>query len=902
MCFRDSLITAAEAAIPKTKPSSKRKLRGVPYWTSKCASAVRKREQALAASRSNKTADAYINYKKQKAICRRVIKDTKQEYWESYCDTLTDTTKLTSVWRMAKSMQGSSSPASIPTLVEGGITCKTNAEKAELFASKFSSYSARNNQTQEFIKKSTFLEQTWAKPSKDAESQPCILDHDIEYHELASAIKQCKRGSAPGADHISYEMIQHLSKSSLLTLLDIYNEIWKTGALIPEWKHSIIIPIKKPNNSAHDANSYRPIALTACLCKVMERIITNRMLWYLDSNHLLNDIQAGFRSNRSTLDQLLRLHTDAFNSIKAKKYTVAILLDFTKAFDLIWHEGLLHKMRKLGLTGRAYKWVLDFLTNRTIQVRIGADLSSVKNMEMGTPQGSVISPLLFLIMIADFPESSTLQTSLFADDSSVWKSGGSLKHIQLELQTHLNKICQWCTDWGFVINSKKTVCIIFTRKRKFNQPQDLQINGSSVEYVKEAKFLGMIFDANLTWNKHATYIKSRIKVRINLMRMVSGLNWGAGKRPLVAIYRALVRSVIEYGLELYSSASKSTIKILESIQAQCLRICCGALKSTPIIALQNECGEAPIVLKKTEILMRHAARIISNPNNPTKDSLTDTWHSYIPRFYGTSVSHQIMPIQPTLDNLVKKNPSPTPPWNHIALQIDTDLSKAIQKKSQNDLVIKQLALCHMTKYHQYTAIYTDGSKEQEKTACAFVTADQATTYRLPDDSDIIEAELQAIEMACKYLTIQAEIKKAVIYTDSITALDLLISIKQHDYKVYTDPIQTTYHGLQLNGTDVVLVWVPSHVGIPGNEAADHHAKLGRSLPLNNTKKGERTIKYCNKKTHEWMIEAWQYQYDKQPKALHYKQIEPKVSSEIKYTSNHRRTEVIITRLIDFRFR
>ena len=187
-------------------------------------------------------------------------------------------------------------------------------------------------------------------------------------------------------------MIQHLSKTSLLILLDIYNEIRSTGKLIPEWKHSIIIPIKKPNTSAHDVNSYRPIALTACLCKVMERIITNRMLWHLDTNHLLNDAQAGFRSNRSTLDQLLRLHTDAYNSIKAKKFTMAILIEFTKAFDLIWHERLLYKMRKLGLTGHTYKWIHDFLSNRTIQVRIGASLLSIKNMEMGTPQGSASLP------------------------------------------------------------------------------------------------------------------------------------------------------------------------------------------------------------------------------------------------------------------------------------------------------------------------------------------------------------------------------------------------------------------------------------------------------------------------------------------------------------------------------
>ena len=106
-----------------------------------------------------------------------------------------------------------------------------------------------------------------------------------------------------------------------------------------------------------------------------------------------------------------------------------------------------------------------------------------------------------------------------------------------------------------------------------------------------------------------------------------------------------------------------------------------------------------------------------------------------------------MAIQESLDHLNQITPSPIPPWNYIDLQIDTDLYNTINKKANNDLAIKQMALCHMTKYSQYTAIYTDVSKEQAKTACAFVTIDQATAYRPPDESDIVEAELQAILMA-----------------------------------------------------------------------------------------------------------------------------------------------------------
>ena len=187
------------------------------------------------------------------------------------------------------------------------------------------------------------------------------------------------------------------------------------------------------------------------------------------------------------------------------------------------------------------------------------------------------------------------------------------------------------------------------------------------------------------------------------------------------------------------------------------------MKSTPIIALQNECGEAPIPLRKTEILMQHAARITSNPTNPSKESLADTWHSYIPRFTGKSIYEQITPIQTSFDNIVKRTPSPNPPWAHNVPTIDTQLSNLVDKEKQNNLVLKQSTLAYMAKYNEYTPIYTDGSKEEEKTACAFITTGHISQHRLPDDSDILEAELQAISMAGQHLVDHPEIQKAVMY-------------------------------------------------------------------------------------------------------------------------------------------
>ena len=122
----------------------------------------------------------------------------------------------------------------------------------------------------------------------------------------------------------------------------------------------------------------------------------------------------------------MRLADDVHNSVNNKLYTLSSMIDLKRAFDLVWHDGLLFKMTQLGLDGNIFKWVKDFLTERTIQVRVGTELSSVRRLENGTPQGSVISPLLFLIMMNDIPESANgVKLSLYADDSATWKSGGN---------------------------------------------------------------------------------------------------------------------------------------------------------------------------------------------------------------------------------------------------------------------------------------------------------------------------------------------------------------------------------------------------------------------------------------------------------------------------------------------
>jgi len=167
--------------------------------------------------------------------------------------------------------------------------------------------------------------------------------------------------------------LSHLPLNSRKILLSLLSLIWNTQTLPTSWKHAIIIPIPNPNIDLSLPSSYRPIALTSCMCKITETMINSRLIWYLENNHLLSSTQSGFRKNRSTLDQLVALETSIQKAFLNKEFDLSVFLDFQKAYNMLWRDGLL--LKKMDIAGNMYGWIPDFLHNRSISVRINSSFS-----------------------------------------------------------------------------------------------------------------------------------------------------------------------------------------------------------------------------------------------------------------------------------------------------------------------------------------------------------------------------------------------------------------------------------------------------------------------------------------------------------------------------------------------
>ena len=254
---------------------------------------------------------------------------------------------------------------------------------------------------------------------------------------------------------------------------------------------------------------------------------------------------------------------------------------------MLWRKGIIIKLQNMGICGRIIKWIDNFLTNRKIQVKINNTFSTFCTVQNGVPQGTVISPLLFNIAVNDLPDNITgIQISQYAD----------VQFLQIKIQNALNNVENWCKQWGLKLSASKTSAVLFTRKTDTNL--NIYINKTKINLCKFAKFLGITFDQELNWTQHINNVIDRCKKRLNILRCISGCDWGTDGKTLLHLYKALIRSILEYGCEAFDSASNTIKQKLDSIQYQALKICTGAIHGTALSFLQIECGEPSLQLRR----------------------------------------------------------------------------------------------------------------------------------------------------------------------------------------------------------------------------------------------------------------------------------------------------------------
>ena len=269
---------------------------------------------------------------------------------------------------------------------------------------------------------------------------------------------------APGPDGIHNNLLKHLPEDTLKILKEILNKIRTSTDFPHQWRAATVIPIPKPNKDHTDPLSYRPIALTSCLCKVLERMINTRFIWYLEKSGIWDRSQCGFRKHRSTTDHLVSLERYLRDAFARRQQAVGLFFDLEKAYETTWQYGIIRDLHRIGLRGRLPVFVSEYLRDRGIRVRIGTTLSDEFYPEEGVPTGGVLAGTCFGLKINELPSciAKDIFKALFVDDLAICFRGRSLDTIERHLQQAVNSIQEWATRNGFRFAAHKCKVVHFT--------------------------------------------------------------------------------------------------------------------------------------------------------------------------------------------------------------------------------------------------------------------------------------------------------------------------------------------------------------------------------------------------------------------------------------------------------
>ncbi|CAD6221996.1 GSCOCG00011700001-RA-CDS, partial [Cotesia congregata] len=445
------------------------------------------------------------------------------------------------------------------------------------------------------------------------------VNNPLSMAELEEVLSTCKN-SSPGPNNLPVVMIKHLTKPSKQTLLSLYNIIWSNNVFPDIWKVATVIPISKPGKDHSNPTNFRPISLTCNLGKILEKIVNKRLIWILEKANWLSSAQNGFRKFHSTYHALIPFNDYVSNALHNHKQVVA--LDIQKAYDMVWKHRMIKILTQLGFHENIIQYIQNFLKDRSIQVKVNDILSSKKEIANGVPQGSVLSVTLFLIAINDIVNCipAPVQGLLYADDLIIYCSGSQVNNICDLLQEVLNNIVQWCSHSGFQLAENKTEYMVFSNMKKQTTCPHLHINNVLLKQTTHIKLLDMYFDSKLRSNVHIEHLKRKYHQKLSIIRTLASKNWGSDTDILLNVYKALIRSTLDYGAILYNTASKSLLKKLDTIQTSALRLSIGAFRSSPRPSILAEANEIPLDLRRTQLILNFKPSTTHIPPYPRDEN------------------------------------------------------------------------------------------------------------------------------------------------------------------------------------------------------------------------------------------------------------------------------------------
>ena len=522
------------------------KLHSSPWFSAACAAAIVHGNHFFYWYQQNKSSESKVKFRQASNHCKRVLEGAKLAYPTKTKEYITSqklgSRKLGSrnLAQIANSVLNKGKSA-IPPLFNGLEVLSSASDKAKLFAKNFCENS---NLDDSGISLPVFPSRT-----------------NLKLHNISITPKMVKKvitnpdsSNASGPECIPLVVLKNCEPELSYILAKLFNKCLKESCFPDCWKVSSVVPVFKNVGERSTAKNYHPVSLLSVVSKVFEKLVNNRMVDHLEKCGLFSDFQYGFRSSRSTAD-LLTVVTDriarAFNRSGA---TRAVALDISKAFDRVWHAGLLHKLKSYGISGQIFGLISSFLSNRRLRVVLDGKSSQEYPVNAGVPQGSILGPTLFLLYINDLPDDVICNIAIYADDTTLYSKCDQASDLwqQLELASELESDLQDTVDWGrkwlVDFNAEKTQLVSFDRSKNTS---DVKMDGSVLEEKTSFKMLGLTFSSELDWGSYIIIIAKTASKKIEaLIRSVKFLS----REIALYLYESTLRPCMEYCCHVWAGA------------------------------------------------------------------------------------------------------------------------------------------------------------------------------------------------------------------------------------------------------------------------------------------------------------------------------------------------------------
>ncbi|KAG8311282.1 hypothetical protein J6590_108592 [Homalodisca vitripennis] len=438
--------------------------------------------------------------------------------------------------------------------------------------------------------------------------QPNILETLSLYpatpEEVKKTIDSLKPKTSTGIDEISAKLAKSCKEEIAIPLTTIINKSFQQGIFPSKLKIAKVYP-KFKNGPTTEINSYRPISLLPTFSKIIEKIALTRLLLHLEQNNLLTNYQHGYLKGRSTTTALIQLIENIIDKLEEGSKVTSLYLDFSKAFDCLNHNCLLDKLNTLGVTGTALAWFDSYLRSRQQMVEVEClsnntlkkAQSTLTPMQRGVPQGSVLGPVLFLLLTNDLPDQlkDACQTVMFADDTVITVAEKSNEQLDINAYIAFNMTKQYCYSNDLVLNEKKTLQMIYNIRKK-----EIEAGLPELKREENTKYLGIVIDENLTWRTHIDQLCKKLSSGTYVIRRTKQTS---GIKTSKIAYFALFESHLRYGLAIWGGTTSSN---LERVLIQQKR----AIRSLAGLNYQDSCRESFKELKILTVIALYIREII----------------------------------------------------------------------------------------------------------------------------------------------------------------------------------------------------------------------------------------------------------------------------------------------------